>query len=667
MADDAEPASGAADAGGPGDGGASSAAKPRHKRTRTGCLKCRIRRRKCDEGKPQCRRCLEGNFECQYGPRLTFLNKNALTVSPSTQESKPVAAPRYSRLQFVNPGTSRQDAKDTLASPASEPLQSTPTTDNAPVITSPSASHTPIVTTFQVNLNSQPPHPPTPKPHPVEPRIVQNHHPAPPQWRAPSLVHDVLSSPARNLDITTKLPGPSPNNDAAYETALNVLLSLGSEGTTGLVQSPDHGSASFALGNGMGGLSPRDLVSVSPSSISDRRDSSVMYAPTAPLSQDRLLQLIRHFRYHVAPWLDLCDMGQTFGLHVPRLAIESEGVSHALLAMAATAQQADLRTHGDAGYLRSLAESAPIKQSGTTTIDDAELAQVALLTACRFISDVPDAWAELHLLDEGFWSVALNTAGPKTVAILSVLVRLQLAAALVTGSPMTVPDQLTPDPTSHSWTSSVVAETIFQSAIEPLLLCARVVNLCAGVVPPPLPSAAADHDLGPPPPLPTPVHHWTLLLDALNLWYANRAQEFRPMVEMDGDENLFPVILFTNGAAVFANQLYHTAVLLLLQNKPRTWQASSAGSAGGGGGGGSKRTSLSPLWHAQRVCGIALNNDRRDSWDPSLVASLYLAARRCSYEPQQRAVLECLERVKTLTGWNVDGFSVRVREDWGLL
>lgn len=134
------------------------------------------------------------------------------------------------------------------------------------------------------------------------------------------------------------------------------------------------------------------------------------------------------------------------------------------------------------------------------------------------------------------------------------------------------------------------------------------------------------------------------------------------MVEMDGgDETLFPVVLFTNGAAVFANQLYHTAMLLLLQNKPRTLQAATAA------GKKSSSSSMSPLWHAQRVCGIALNNDRRDSWDLCLVASLYLAAQRMTYEPQQKAILECFDRIKSMTGWHVDGFSTKVREDWGLM
>jgi hypothetical protein len=126
------------------------------------------------------------------------------------------------------------------------------------------------------------------------------------------------------------------------------------------------------------------------------------------------------------------------------------------------------------------------------------------------------------------------------------------------------------------------------------------------------------------------------------------------MAEMEGEESLFPVVLFTNGAAVLANQLYHTAMLLLLQSRPRTLQAASR-----------KSSAASHLWHAQRVCGICLNNDRRDSWDLCLVASLYLAAQRLTYEPQQRAILDCLNRVRIITGWDLSNFAVELQETWG--
>ena len=47
--------------------------KPPRKRTKTGCLTCRQRRIKCDEGKPTCYNCLKSNKLCQgYRPPWVF-------------------------------------------------------------------------------------------------------------------------------------------------------------------------------------------------------------------------------------------------------------------------------------------------------------------------------------------------------------------------------------------------------------------------------------------------------------------------------------------------------------------------------------------------------------------------------------------------------------------
>lgn len=228
----------------------------------------------------------------------------------------------------------------------------------------------------------------------------------------------------------------------------------------------------------------------------------------------------------------------------------------------------------------------------------------------------------------------------------------ELSAALISGSTVSVPDQVAYIHTTQSPGRSGIDESMFRYSTDALLLCARTANFCANPFAAQAPDATAN--ASPAAPV-TPVQRWTILNDALAAWYANRPHEFRPMAEMEGEESLFPVILFTNGAAVFANQLYHAAMLLLLQSKPRTLQA----------GAPRKSSAASQLWHAQRVCGISLNNDRRDSWDPCLVASLHLAAQRLTYEPQQRAIINCLARVKVITGWNLGAFASELQEAWG--
>lgn len=65
-----------------------SAGKP--KRVRTGCLTCRERHLKCDEGLPSCLNCRKSNRECKRGIRLNFIDTNVQTpptVVPTPQQS----------------------------------------------------------------------------------------------------------------------------------------------------------------------------------------------------------------------------------------------------------------------------------------------------------------------------------------------------------------------------------------------------------------------------------------------------------------------------------------------------------------------------------------------------------------------------------------------------
>jgi len=78
--------------------GTESSVQSRLKRSRTGCLTCRTRRRKCafqplksqisifvvneclgDEGKPQCQNCISKGFECRYAAAFQILGKNNFT------------------------------------------------------------------------------------------------------------------------------------------------------------------------------------------------------------------------------------------------------------------------------------------------------------------------------------------------------------------------------------------------------------------------------------------------------------------------------------------------------------------------------------------------------------------------------------------------------------
>ncbi|KAL2021962.1 hypothetical protein VTK56DRAFT_6381 [Thermocarpiscus australiensis] len=88
------------------------------KRTKTGCLTCRKRRIKCDEGKPTCSNCIKSKRDCEgYGQRLTF--KEPLGSFPS---GNPFGHPVYHRHvqpEFLTPQIS---AAQTKGPPSQESL-----------------------------------------------------------------------------------------------------------------------------------------------------------------------------------------------------------------------------------------------------------------------------------------------------------------------------------------------------------------------------------------------------------------------------------------------------------------------------------------------------------------------------------------------------------------
>ncbi|KLJ06775.1 hypothetical protein EMPG_17739 [Blastomyces silverae] len=66
-------------------------ARKSHRKSRTGCVSCKQRRIKCDETKPQCRRCETYGVDCIYTPPKTSPNRQQLAASgrSSSKSSSP--------------------------------------------------------------------------------------------------------------------------------------------------------------------------------------------------------------------------------------------------------------------------------------------------------------------------------------------------------------------------------------------------------------------------------------------------------------------------------------------------------------------------------------------------------------------------------------------------
>ncbi|KAL8408592.1 hypothetical protein RB594_007145 [Gaeumannomyces avenae] len=609
--------------------------RPKLKRSRSGCLKCRIRRRKCDGVKPRCERCVRSNLECSYPSGVTFKDANNISIStsPSTGASH-AASPGsssspYPRLQFLQPGV-RSRRRQKLGSPTG--------------VAAPQKSES-ILVTRQQPLESETEILRRSENHGVvhERKIITKENSREiPNVVSPASSHLLGESgcelppeqgnrtDVEDDDESTSNGNPMPASYTqspadGYETAVQVLVSLGSGNEP---EYPITVRSRFADGHA-------EVESRSPYPLPSQ-ESRLPILSSDALDEMQTLQLLTRFRYVVAQWLDLCDLHQTFGIAVPIMAARSRPVLDAMVSIATL-------SGSTSGSIVHCSHGTP------PSLED--IVAGALDTACHFVEATPTSW-RVHLAEEDFMRPALASFHDNRIWTRAICLRLRLALACalassgeqeIQGAAMARLDSLL----------GLVGPTdiMFDWACRAVVLCLKVVNFCSG---------ACQFDLSRP-------QAWYGLVEELASWHATQPKSFRPLIDLESTsgpapppESLFPVLCFTNGAAVLGNQLYHGAMLLLLRNKQRTVPPHSLQLLGA--------AQSSQLWHARRVCGIAMHNSHAAWWDPCLLAVVYVAASTMTYAPQQQQVLECLERVGYLTGWRAQTsyFCGALGREWGM-
>lgn len=156
---------------------------------------------------------------------------------------------------------------------------------------------------------------------------------------------------------------------------------------------------------------------------------------------------------------------------------------------------------------------------------------------------------------------------------------------------------------------------------------------------------------------------WKELIDTLYTWHTDRPSDIEPLTELENPEDTFPTVIFTSGAGISSNMVYHTAMLLLLSNKPQPVSFEEQGRKLE-----IDANQMSPHWHAHRICGIAINSEAEytNCWDPVMIAAFSIAARRMTHRSQQYDILNCLTRLKA-TDWHIEGLVNKFCSEWGLV
>lgn len=408
------------------------------------------------------------------------------------------------------------------------------------------------------------------------------------------------------------------------------------------------------------------------------------------------MKLLQHYRYNVAPWLDIHDLTHSFGITALQIAVNSS--SERLLPALLGLSEACLRTQRGRVYSHAYgpqvvhfddtaAYSEPPSTNPDVDVHDDSTESVLLRVFEELrglVSDVTKDWARgRDGYDYGYpeyrplQSIVHRAYGMDMDAavywmflrmgmfldfsfekLVSNLTTTDMGNSLANNTPLRSPLPSLPIPSlALLCRTESTPERVGHYAQVLLWLCGKA-----------LLTYHQDSNTHQAP----GTDSWLQIFEELNQWNYLRPQEFQPMVELSNDGGAedhalglnsgseFPMLLFTNGAGALCNQLYHTAMLFMLECKPRTTALLNQSHP-------QYSPVLSPIWHAQRVCGIALNNDRRECWDPCLLASFLVAARHMTHESQQVEIVHGFDRIQALTGWSVGEYLTQLREEWSYL
>ncbi|PYH93792.1 hypothetical protein BO71DRAFT_245939 [Aspergillus ellipticus CBS 707.79] len=634
---------------------------PKFTRCRTGCLRCRTRRRKCDEGKPHCRNCIEKNLVCQYGVQVTFLPKNTFTVADEElRMPRGKKRTRNHKYQFVQEDPLVTQKDTTIDISAEEESPSSPIAGSRRARSKSVSWGTTVVDGSEAGASPQEGRFESDK----SDVVADNYGSDTAQVQEDDLPYD-YGSP------TTHASSPVVNSgfNDRDKSAVNGLLALGAgdaaNGVFAVPETPiyepirsnigifsmvpgDHRRVKNTVAST---LQPGPIENFAAESTGRLGCSVGILADT--MTDARKLELLRHYRYQVAPWLDICDLNHPFGITAVQMASGSEQLMTALLKLSEACDTHQV-SNCEKGFSPAEPRSMNWQNDSYLTFDTPEVALRLVLQELEYlVSEIPRAWRGIRNYDFKEMGTLAQHAFNTDIRSSTYWMFLRVDLSVALANDITVQIQLPLGPIPNLALLSRAEETrerVLTYSHVLLWLCAKALMVYHRQAGPELPEV--PHQL---------LSDWLQVFEELDQWYRLRPQEFQPIVDMENEDQYpqtgsgFPMLLFANGAGAFCNQLYHTAMMLLLQCKPRTALLNLQTSA------------LSPLWHSRRICGIALNNDGRECWDPCLLASLLVAARSMTHESQQQEILGGFEHIRTITGWGLGEYLVQLHEDWSFL
>ncbi|KAI0022503.1 hypothetical protein F4780DRAFT_176644 [Xylariomycetidae sp. FL0641] len=125
----------------------------------------------------------------------------------------------------------------------------------------------------------------------------------------------------------------------------------------------------------------------------------------------------------------------------------------------------------------------------------------------------------------------------------------------------------------------------------------------------------------------------------------------RPSEQTGSDTSLFPNVWLIKRAAIVGRLYYHLAECILAQVKPQEPKDS-------------RPMRECQLWHAHQVCGIVAHTKDRGVASAS-IRSLAIASEMLDDYDEQKEVVEILRRIDRETGWKLEPVIAALKKKWG--
>ncbi|PSN62399.1 C6 transcription factor [Corynespora cassiicola Philippines] len=631
-------------------------------RTRSGCLNCKSKRRKCDEIKPVCARCNSKGEKCEWGSRIIFRaeNNHGVTGShlsgqqrakssrrPPRFEIKDVTAEVIRDYQHYDPvedgAEQNEDERPPTAQSATTAGGHGIHFDTGP------EWHKGIIDGSNANgLSHLQQNEIEPPPSDTEATHIQISLPTPEDlsyiWPSPNangLIDDSIFLPgSAYLDAHSTL-----RSHLYHEVRSNAPTRHGTPEPPRVAENwpSDTNSGEERRSN----TNESDITEDSLSA-----DAQLVQAGSVQLSEEEEFTLWKNWLDEVAPWLDKFDSQRHFQHTLPIMARSHEHLRYSILAV--SARQLERKEHSRhterslALYQMAIHLVLPQLHTRSTAV----IASCVVLCVLEMLSSAPKAWRQhldgcAHLIEA---SGINGFMGGIDQALFWCFARMDVCGGLIASMKTLIP--------VDRWVPGVDLEAdvdLFRRAngydahaCHAVYLCAQALDLLAF-----RPHLAERVGESPP----SAVHldnayasRWTELWRFIEDWHSRRPPEMLPISSINSSERPFPMVLYSNPAAISGNQLYHTASILMMRHKP-------------------SGVSIVPkprsiFWHARQICAISISNDHHGAWTNS-IQPIWIAGQWMSHPTEQKAILELYERIETETGWGTKWRAEDLKEFWG--